>query len=111
MVIILVAYFFPSDDEKQNPTVKKDVVEEKKINSAGRLKLTKQYNDPGYVESSFPQKESFWIFIKNPPKGEYAVNYATVVCNQAKNNYDAKGFVITIWGLLDKKEYGKFPCY
>ena len=67
MVIIVVAYFFPSDDKKQSPTVEKGVVNEKKINSAGRLKLTQQYNDPGYTESSFPSDTSFWLFLKSPP--------------------------------------------
>ena len=111
MVIIVVAYFFPSDDKKQSPTVKKEVVNEKKINSAGRLKLTQQYNDPGYTESSFPSDTSFWLFLKSPPEGEYAVNFARIVCEDSKKMYDIKGFTITIWGLLDKKEYGKFPCY
>ena len=42
-------------------------VSENKINQAGRDALQYQYTDPGYVESSFPQKESFWIMIKSPP--------------------------------------------
>ena len=33
-------------------------VSENKINQAGRDALQYQYTDPGYVESSFPQKES-----------------------------------------------------
>ena len=76
-----------------------------------REQLKAQFNNPGYVESYFPQTESFWIFIKDPPKGEYAVNYARVVCNQAKNKYNVRGFTITIWGLSDKKKQGKFSCF
>ena len=86
-------------------------VEPKQINDVGRLQLKEQYSNPGYVESYFPQKESFWIFIINPPKGQFADNYAADVCNQAKNKYKTRGFVVTIWGLLDKKKYGKFPCF
>ncbi len=86
-------------------------VSENKINQAGRDALQYQYNDPGYVESSFPQKESFWIMIKSPPTGDSAKIYAQVVCRQAKEKYNVKGFTITIWGLLDKKQYGKVRCY
>ncbi len=86
-------------------------VSENKINQAGRDALQYQYTDPGYVESSFPQKESFWIMIKSPPTGDSAKIYAQVVCRQAKEKYNVKGFTITIWGLLDKKQYGKVRCY
>ena len=86
-------------------------VSENKINQAGRDALQYQYTDPGYVESSFPQKESFWIMIKSPPTGDSAKIYAQVVCRQAKEKYNVKGFIITIWGLLDKKQYGKVRCY
>jgi len=86
-------------------------VTENKINQAGRDALQNQYNDPGYVESGFPQKESFWIMIKSPPTGDSARIYAEVVCRQAKEKYNVKGFTITIWGLYDKKKYGKARCY
>ena len=86
-------------------------VSENKINQAGRDALQYQYTDPGYVESSFPQKESFWIMIKSPPTGDSAKIYAQIVCRQAKEKYNVKGFTITIWGLLDKKQYGKVRCY
>ncbi|WP_440654605.1 zinc ribbon domain-containing protein [Candidatus Pelagibacter sp. HIMB1506] len=81
------------------------------INREGRAKLMAQYNDPGYVESSFPQDVSFWIKIKSPPTGQAAEIYAQVVCKQAKNDYNTSGFTITIWGLLDNKQYGKARCY
>ena len=84
----------------------------KSINRDGRAKLMAQYNDPGYVESSFPQDESFWIKIKSPPVIEQAAElYAEAVCKQAKEKYNTKGFTITIWGLLDNKKYGKARCY
>jgi len=86
-------------------------VTENKINQAGRDALQNQYNDPGYVESGFPQKESFWIMIKSPPIGDSARIYAEIVCRQAKEKYNVKGFTITIWGLYDKKKYGKARCY
>ena len=101
--------------KSEKPKVVKKLATEKpqkkEINLIGRAQLKAQYNDPGYVESDFPQKETFWIFIKEPPKGESAVNYARIVCQQAKNKYNTKGFVITIWGLLDRKKHGKFPCF
>ena len=84
-------------------------ISENKINEAGRSALLKQYNDPGYVESSFPQKESFWIFIKSPP--DPANIYAEMACRLAKKDHNVKGFTITIWGLYDKKQYGKARCY
>ena len=89
-------------------TETKQVVKET-INKEGRKALANQYNDPGYVESKFVQKESFWIFIKSPP--DPADLYAELACNLAKKNHNVKGFTITIWGLLDKKEYGKARCY
>ena len=89
-------------------TETKQVVKET-INKEGRKALANQYNDPGYVESKFVQKESFWIFIKSPP--DPADLYAELACNLAKKNHNVKGFTITIWGLLDKKKYGKARCY
>ena len=49
--------------------------------------------------------------IKSPPTGDSARIYAEVVCRQAKENYNVKGFTITIWGLYDKKKYGRARCY
>ena len=89
-------------------TETKKVVKET-INNEGRKALVQQYTDPGYVESKFPQKESFWIFIKSP--ADPADLYAEMVCKLAKKNHNVKGFTITIWGLLDKKKYSKARCY
>ena len=71
-------------------------------------KLIDRFTDPGYVSSSFPQNESFWVSIKSPPPN--ADLYAQMVCKIAKSEYELKGFVVTIWGF-DKKKYGKFGCY
>ena len=128
--VVLYALFATENTEQSNATdVVKEEIEEAKEKIEKENKLTEeeakematdffnreqlkaQFNNPGYVESYFPQTESFWIFIKDPPKGEYAVNYARIVCNQAKNKYNVRGFTITIWGLSDKKKQGKFSCF
>ena len=49
--------------------------------------------------------------IKSPPTADSARIYAEVVCRQAKENYNVKGFTITIWGLYNKKKYGKARFY
>ena len=97
--------------ETKTKTYNSSTTTTKSINKEGRAKLIAQYSDPGYVESSFPQNESLWIKIKIPPTGQAAEIYAQVVCKQAKNDYNTKGFTITIWGLLDNKQYGKARCY
>jgi len=99
------------EDTDDNETKTTNTTKTKSINREGRAKLMAQYNDPGYVESSFPQDVSFWIRIKSPPTGQAAEIYAQVVCKQAKNDYNTSGFTITIWGLLDNKQYGKARCY
>ena len=114
MILILIGYFGEDEitkNSKEEKTEKKITTPTKKINKSGRAKLVAQYTDPGYVESSFPQDESFWIKIKSPPTGQSAEIYAQVVCRQAKNDYNTSGFTITIWGLLDNKKYGKARCY
>lgn len=98
-------------DDNKTKTSNASTTTTKSINREGRAKLMAQYNDPGYVESSFPQDVSFWIRIKSPPTGQAAEIYAQVVCKQAKNDYNTSGFTITIWGLLDNKQYGKARCY
>ena len=115
IIFILIIIGYLGEDKITNKTEKENEKKitstTKQINKSGRAKLVAQYSDPGYVESSFPQDESFWIKIKSPPTGESAEIYAQVVCYQAKNNYNTKGFTITIWGLLDNKQYGKTRCY
>ena len=115
--ILVAAYltnsFKGSDDKpkvsKTDTTKKTETSSVSKINQKGRDALVKQYTDPGYVESSFPSSSSFWILIKDPPNPADA--YAKIVCKQAKNDYNTKGFVITIWKLGTTEKYGKAPCY
>ena len=78
------------------------------INEAGRKALVQRWNDPGFTEAGFPQKESFWIFIKSPPNPADA--YAALACKIAKSEYNVKGFTITVWDF-NKKKYGKARCY
>jgi hypothetical protein len=78
--------------------------------STGRVALANRWNDPGYTKAFFPQKESFWILIKDPPSGKAANLYASMACNIAKKEYNEKGFVITIWDFQNTK-YGSSPCY
>ena len=73
-----------------------------------RKALEKRWHDPGYTDASFPQKESFWIFLKSPPPN--ADNYAELACKIAKSEFNLSGFTITIWDF-EKKEYGKARCY
>jgi len=75
---------------------------------SGRDGLLDRWNDPGYTRSEFPQKESFWIFLKSPPPN--ADMYAKLACQIAKSEYNVKGFTITVWGFNNKK-YGKARCY
>jgi hypothetical protein len=73
-----------------------------------RKALEKRWYDPGYTDASFPQKESFWIFLKSPPPN--ADNYAELACKIAKSEFNLSGFTITIWDF-NKKKYGKARCY
>ena len=115
IILIIIGYLGEDEVSKNVKTENKKKIattsSTKQINKSGRDKLVAQYTDPGYVESSFPQNESLWIKIKSPPTGQAAEIYARVVCEQAKNNYNTKGFTITIWGLLDNKKYGMARCY
>lgn len=81
---------------------------EEDISHDNRNQLVQRFTDPGYLDASFPQNESFWIAMKNPPPN--ADMFAQTVCKVSKSDYNLKGFVITIWGF-DKKKYGKFGCY
>ena len=117
VIILVIAYltnsFKDSDDKskvsKTDTTNQTETSNVSSINQKGRDALVKQYTDPGYVESSFPSSSSFWILIKDPPNPADA--YAKIVCKQAKENYNTKGFVITIWKLGTKEKYGKAACY
>ena len=105
--LILFVYFFGDEEE----TLKKNEV--KKIisfNQEGRDSLQKQYWDPGYVESSFSHTKKFIIKIKSPPRGEAAKTYAKVVCQQAKEDYNAKGFDIFIMNF-NRDVFGHVACY
>ena len=105
-------WFFSGDDPAENKDLdsylKKDTSSKTTINESGRKALVQRWNDPGYTEASFPQKDSFWIFIKSPPNP--ADVYATMACKIAKSEYNVKGFTITIWDF-DKVKYGKARCY
>ena len=79
-----------------------------KSESERRKALENRWNDPGYTEAGFPQKESFWIFIKKPPSN--ADLYAQLACRIAKSEYNLKGFTIRVWDF-NKKEYGMARCY
>ena len=73
-----------------------------------RKALVQRWYDPGYTEAGFPQKESFWIFLKSPPPN--ADLYAELACRIAKSEYNLSGFTITVWDF-NKKKYGKARCY
>ena len=111
LIFAVVVFFFGRDGEKEVTTSKSISNSESvsKINQVGRDALMQQYNDPGYVESSFPTSSSFWILIKSPPNP--ADKYAEMVCKQAKADYNTKGFTITIWKLGTQDQYGKARCY
>ena len=79
-----------------------------KSESERRKALVNRWNDPGYTEAGFPQKESFWIFLKSPPPN--ANLYAELACRIAKTEYNLSGFTITVWDF-NKKKYGKARCY
>ena len=113
---MFIGYYVSQDDDKsvekvstKTETKKTTTNNASKINQIGRNNLVKQYTDPGYVESSFPTSSSFWIMIKDPPNP--ADNYAKIVCKQAKQDYNTKGFTITIWKLGTQKKYGMARCY
>ena len=112
---MVFGYFMSQDDDKSDQKVSTKIETKKttnstpKINQVGRNNLVKQYTDPGYVESSFPTSSSFWIMIKDPP--DPADAYAKIVCKQAKQDYNTKGFTITIWKLGTQKKYGMARCY
>jgi hypothetical protein len=80
------------------------------INSSGRIALANRWNDPGYTKAYFPQKESFWILLKDPPKGKAANLYASMACNIAKKEYGVDGFTISIWDFQNKKQ-GSYSCF
>ena len=111
LIFVVVVFFFGGDDDKKETASSSISSTESvsKINQAGRDALMQQYNDPGYVESSFPTSSSFWIQIKDPPNP--ANIYAGIVCKQAKEKYNTKGFTITIWKLGTQDQYGKARCY
>ena len=69
LIFAVVVFFFGRGGEKEMTTSKSisNTESVSKINQAGRNALMQQYNDPGYVESSFPTSSSFWILIKSPP--------------------------------------------
>jgi hypothetical protein len=79
-----------------------------KTESERRLEFANRWNDPGYTEAGFPQTESFWIFIKNPPPNSNA--YAEMACRIAKSEYNLKGFTIRVWNF-NKKEFGIARCF
>ena len=76
----------------------------------GMISLKEQYNDPGYVESKWDGQSTFFISIKSPPLK--ANLYASVVCYEAKKQYDIDGFTVRILGLFDGhgKTYGVSRC-
>ena len=90
------------------PSTEKTVITKKSIESGSKQQLIDRFTDLGYVNSSFPQNESFWVAIKSPPPNSDI--YAKMVCKIAKTEYGLKGFVVTIWGF-DRKKYGKYGCY
>ena len=105
--LILFVYFFGDEEETSKKTEVKKIIS---FNSEGRDSLQKQYWDPGYVESSFSHTKKFIIKIKSPPRGEAAKTYAKVVCQQAKEDYNAKGFDIFIMNF-NREVFGHSACY
>jgi hypothetical protein len=96
------------DSAKFNIQAKLETLPERSANQSGRDAFAKRWNDPGYTEASWPQKESFWIFIKKPPSN--ADMYAQMACRIGKDEYGVSGFTITVWDF-NKKQYGKASCY
>jgi hypothetical protein len=105
--LILFVYFFGDEEETLKKTEVKKIIS---FNQEGRDSLQKQYWDPGYVESSFSHTKKFIIKIKSPPRGEAAKTYAKVVCQQAKEDYNAKGFDIFIMNF-NREVFGHSACY
>ena len=105
--LILFVYFFGDEEETLKKTEVKKIIS---FNQEGRDSLQKQYWDPGYVESSFSHTKKFIIKIKSPPRGEAAKTYAKVVCQQAKEDYNAKGFDIFIMNF-NRDFFGHVACY
>ena len=105
--LILFVYFFGDEEETLKKTEVKKIIS---FNQEGRDSLQKQYWDPGYVESSFSHTKKFIIKIKSPPRGEAAKTYAKVVCQQAKEDYNAKGFDIFIMNF-NREIFGHSACY
>ena len=105
--LILFVYFFGDEEETLKKTEVKKIIS---FNQEGRDSLQKQYWDPGYVESSFSHTKKFIIKIKSPPRGEAAKTYAKVVCQQAKEDYNAKGFDIFIMNF-NRDVFGHVACY
>ncbi len=105
--LILFVYFFGDEEETLKKTEVKKIIS---FNQEGRDSLQKQYWDPGYVESSFSHTKKFIIKIKSPPRGEAAKTYAKVVCQQAKEDYNAKGFDIFIMNF-NRDVFGHIACY
>ena len=105
--LILFGYFFGDEEETSKKTEVKKIIS---FNQEGRDSLQKQYWDPGYVESSFSHTKKFIIKIKSPPRGEAAKTYAKVVCQQAKEDYNAKGFDIFIMNF-NREVFGHSACY
>tara|TARA_B110000977_G_scaffold100423_1_gene131800 strand:- start:144 stop:578 length:435 start_codon:yes stop_codon:yes gene_type:complete len=105
--LILFVYFFGDEEKISKKTEVKKIIS---FNQEGRDSLQKQYWDPGYVESSFSHTKKFIIKIKSPPRGEAAKTYAKVVCQQAKEDYNAKGFDIFIMNF-NREVFGHSACY
>jgi len=105
--LILFGYFFGDEEESSKKVKVKEVTS---YNQVGRDNLQKQYWDPGYVEAGFWHTKKFVIKIKSPPRREAAKIFANVVCQQAKEDYNTKGFEIFIMGF-DQEVYGHTGCY
>jgi len=91
-----------------NTQSKNNTVSTSSSEAERRKALARRWYDPGYTEADFPQKESFWIFLKSPPPN--ADPYAELACRIAKSEYNLSGFTITVWDF-NKRKYGKARCY
>jgi hypothetical protein len=115
IVIGVIAFIYIIGDKEEtskkgSASKKSEVKKIISFNQEGRDRLQKQYWDPGYVESSFSHTKKFIIKIKSPPRGDAAKAYAKVVCQQAKEDYKAKGFDIFIMNF-DREVFGHSACY
>ena len=110
MLVVAHSYYeeYFMEKPKEVQKTKPKVTQQKTINQAGRDAFAKRWKDPGYTDAGWPQKESFWIFIKSPPKN--ADMYARIACGIAQDEYKISGFSITVWDF-NKKQYGKARCY